>query len=606
MKKQKTFTSLSLLCLTVLLLAITSCKKNNSDNTDPIIDNPVSKVTTTISGRILDTQGQPVTGATVETEGVLTSTDFMGLFLFKDISVTKKRCSLKFSKAGYMNQFYSCIPSAGNVTYIKGVMLTHDASYTVASATGGTLTLPSGASVQFPQNAFVTSNGTAYTGTVTVNVTYLNPDDSMFRKKTPGRDLYALDAQGKEKVLVSFGMMNVELLSAANEKLQLKSGKQAILSMPIAPSQQATATATIPLWYFDETSGFWKEEGVASKTGNQYIGNVSHFSWWNWDWPYDIANIHGNVVSCDSTVQANVDVLGGSTTDSQGAYNDIFPAQYIGQADIYAFKYTSLGYLTTQTEQVPSLTIGQNYQVPDLIFSATFNNIANVTGHLVDCYTAPTSGLVVITCAQTNYWDYLYVVDSFSLMLDPAYNYKVTAISNGQYGQMTLSNLPAIGCSAYNAGNLPLCNIISTVGTNFWGTLTSTLLGTQSFAYFADNCIKGVNTLNGASQITLSATDTVNNAFAVMIMQTDNYAPGNYAWNSTTNTLYFSGNLNGIPVTINSNLTAAGENVIVTAALVGSNVAGSYSGPVTITSPSYPGLSIPGTLTGNFNVYRNH
>jgi hypothetical protein len=37
------------------------------------------------------------------------------------------------------------------------------------------------------------------------------------------------------------------------------------------------------MWYIDEQTGIWKEEGVAVKNGNNYIGEVKHFSFWNCD-----------------------------------------------------------------------------------------------------------------------------------------------------------------------------------------------------------------------------------------------------------------------------------------------------------------------------------
>jgi hypothetical protein len=603
MKTLKQLTGMGLVCLTFLMLFITACKKNESDTTDPVIDTPAAaKITTTLSGRIIDASGQPVSGALVECSGSTTTTDIMGLFLFKDVQVNKKRCSLKFTKSGFLTQYYSCIPSAGTVTYIKGMMITKDGSYTVSATAGGTVTLTSGASVAFPANAFSKADGSAYSGTVTVNVTYLDPDDSLFRAKTPGRDLYALDAQGTEKVLVSFGMMNVELFTASNEKLQLTTGKSATLTMPVATSQQATAPASMPLWYFDETAGLWREQGTATKTGSQYVGTVSHFSWWNCDQSSGIAFINGVVGSCDSTPFANVNV-GAAVTDGLGNFNGLWaassPISYVN-----ATYYDGVNYYSTQFETVPTLNVGQVFTVPALVFGGS-SNMNNVTGQLVDCNNTLTSGIIIVTCAQTGYWDYQWSNGSFSFALASNYTYKLSAAYNNQYGQMTISGLSPIGCAALDVGNLPLCNTIGSGPSNLTMTLTSALLGTQSLSYFVDHCTQGTNSLNGSSQISLSATDTVNNAFAVMLMQVSSYTPGNYLWNGGTNNIYFSGNLNGIPVTVNANLSAAGQNVITTAAPVGSNMVASFSGPVTITSPSYPGITIPGTLTGSFDVYRN-
>src|SRR5207342_1983487 len=45
----------------------------------------------------------------------------------------------------------------------------------------------------------------------------------------------------------------------------------------------ATAPSTIPMWYFDEQDGTWREEGDASLSGDIYSTTVHHFSFWNCD-----------------------------------------------------------------------------------------------------------------------------------------------------------------------------------------------------------------------------------------------------------------------------------------------------------------------------------
>jgi hypothetical protein len=52
-------------------------------------------------------------------------------------------------------------------------------------------------------------------------------------------------------------------------------------------TQIAIAPESIPLWFFDENVGYWKEQGEAVKIGNRYIGEVTHFTWWNCDLPID-------------------------------------------------------------------------------------------------------------------------------------------------------------------------------------------------------------------------------------------------------------------------------------------------------------------------------
>ena len=44
------------------------------------------------------------------------------------------------------------------------------------------------------------------------------------------------------------------------------------------------------------------------KTGSFYIGTVSHFTWWNCDYPGDRATIKGRVIDCGGNPLPNVTV----------------------------------------------------------------------------------------------------------------------------------------------------------------------------------------------------------------------------------------------------------------------------------------------------------
>jgi hypothetical protein len=111
---------------------------------------------------------------------------------------------------------------------------------------------------------------------------YLDPLATDASAHMPG-DLRGIDSSGKETMLRSFGMMLVELEGDGGEKLQIAPGKLASLSMKIPDALKTTAPATIPLWYFNDTTGRWIEQGAAVRKGDQYCGQTSHFTWWNCD-----------------------------------------------------------------------------------------------------------------------------------------------------------------------------------------------------------------------------------------------------------------------------------------------------------------------------------
>ena len=68
------------------------------------------------------------------------------------------------------------------------------------------------------------------------------------------------------------------------------------MSIPVGSTQTSSAPAEIPLWYFDETNGVWKEEGKATLQGNEYVGEVSHFTFWNCDISWDLIYLDGSVL----------------------------------------------------------------------------------------------------------------------------------------------------------------------------------------------------------------------------------------------------------------------------------------------------------------------
>jgi hypothetical protein len=99
-------------------------------------------------------------------------------------------------------------------------------------------------------------------------------------------------------ILYSYGILRVVMTGAAGESLQLAPGQTSTLVVDIPESQLATAPATIPLWYFDETAGVWQEEGQATRQGDKYTGTVKHFTDWNCDAPSGVATLRGRLVDC--------------------------------------------------------------------------------------------------------------------------------------------------------------------------------------------------------------------------------------------------------------------------------------------------------------------
>ena len=124
----------------------------------------------------------------------------------------------------------------------------------------------------------------------------------------PG-DLRAFDVDNQLSLLITYGMIAVELSDASGAEVKIAEGKTATISMPVPASQLSNAPSTIPLWYFDESKATWIEEGEATRQGNSYVGEVKHFTFWNCDIPTDFIKLCGSIELPNS--QDTVNMAGG-------------------------------------------------------------------------------------------------------------------------------------------------------------------------------------------------------------------------------------------------------------------------------------------------------
>ena len=269
-------------CFAVLFA---TCQKDFSvDNGNGNIPNiPSTNVTASVAGRVIDQNGEPVKGALV-TAGLMTATtDVNGSFSINNANVLDQAAFVKAEKTGFFTGSRTFVARQNQDHYVEIQLLTKTVIGMVSATSGGTINVANGSAITLPANGIVVeSTGAAYTGNVQVSMAWIDPTSVNLFRQMPG-DLRGIDEAGRENNLQSFGMLAVELNGSGGEKLQIASGKKASLKFPLPSAIQASAPATIPLWSFNETTGLWKQEGSATKSGNVYLADVSHFSFWNCD-----------------------------------------------------------------------------------------------------------------------------------------------------------------------------------------------------------------------------------------------------------------------------------------------------------------------------------
>ena len=278
----------------LLLLFFFSCSDKNSENTGTT-DSVTSDVQVVLKGIVTNTKGEPIPFVSMTTKEGVMETDSLGEFIIDNPPIEGDRYVIRFSKEGFYDFIYS-----KEVTDSTGVFIiltprgNSDISRSISFSSGkGIAVNINGMIVQIPSNAIAYDDtGEDYNGVVKMDMLYLNPDSSDFKRMMPGGDMLAIRNSLDTTFLISCGMVNVLLSDENGKKLQLRKSSQASLTYPIPVSMQGCAPDTMPLWYFDEQKGLWIEEGYSVKEGNVYKGVVNHFSWCNGDLPHLSAQVN--------------------------------------------------------------------------------------------------------------------------------------------------------------------------------------------------------------------------------------------------------------------------------------------------------------------------
>ena len=394
-----------------ITLFLFSCKKNFDSNASTIDTVPdlITKVNSSVSGFVADQNNAPVVGATVKAGAANTTTDKYGYFEFKDIQVVKEAATVEISYAGYFKGIKTYMATEGKAAFFRIKLLQKTMAGTINAGSGGDVSLSNGLNISLPANAVKNAaTGLAYTGTVNVAAQFIDPTSNEINNIMPG-DLRGINADGNIKGLTSYGMMAVELTGASGELLQIADGKKSTITFPVPTSISVSAPAIIPLWYFDESNGLWKEQGTATKTGNTYVGEVSHFSFWNCDLPNITTSISCTILNNDSTPIPFIKVRifeSANPNSSRTAYTDLngyvrggVPANTNLTMEIIfeAFNCNNIIYSHNFIIGSGSLSMGNIIVAPPGGYAVLKGRVKNCTGNPLN------NGCVWISSENVNY-----------------------------------------------------------------------------------------------------------------------------------------------------------------------------------------------------------
>jgi len=449
----------------------------HTTTTTPTTTTPPTTTTTTTSpvteqygivmGTVVDIYDSPLGDVTVAVAGKSAETNSQGWFSISDIA-SSERALVAFSKDGYVATQKITEVRVGDSSFLDVTMVQAGAAQPLDAATGGTITQGDG-SVIIEANSLVDAQGIPVTDDAEVSLTPFDPTIESHREAFPGNFAGLVD--GEEKPFESYGFMDVTVTGSG--PLQLASGKTATIEIPIPAADVASAPDTIDLWYYDNTDGYWKNEGTATKVGSVYRGTVAHFSDWNADLLYDLAYITGRVVDTEGTPQVGATVIcdgvdysarSQATTSADGGFRvSVKPNSYV---QIWASKG---GRSSTPTTEATPASPGGEEDIGDIVIAAPVIQITLTWGENPRDLD---SHLTAVLSGGESF--HVYYSDQGSLTSEPyaeldtddttSYGPEVTSISNLRQGTYRFSVRHYAGDGTIETSGAKVDLVISGIG----------------------------------------------------------------------------------------------------------------------------------------------
>ncbi len=569
--------------------------------TNEIVTAPGISIQSGVMGRVIDENDDPVANAMVMLNNQTYTTNEDGLFKIENQKLNKRGTYLQVEKAGYFPGSRRFFPgSAMNNVTVR--MLTKEITGTFQSDAGGSISTTDGAKVTFGENVIRDEFGNPYTGEVAVAIKAINPSTLAGQQQMPG-DLSGISEEGTEVALGSFGMMAVELNSTTGQPLNILEGETATISMAVPEDLIGNAPAEIPLWSFNEEAGRWIEEGTATLQGNEYVGQVSHFSFWNYDAPFPVVDVNG-VIQVEGVPLANAYVCvkmlssgwtTGGYTSADGSFGGLMPSDEL--LELQLKNECGEVYFTQQFGPLTADTDLGVIQVPP----TTSPSLVTVSGMLENCDGNPvTNGYAKIEWDGKMTYAYAASDGSFETVIDvcDATDFDVTGYDLDNLIASNPSNQAV--ATTVDVGTIAVCDVVL---DEFF---IIEFDGTGERIYLEPGAYVGTDSLSGGFiNIYLNNNSGGSNDSTYLDFRINADAPGSYTDNEVDLMFYqdyLSSDYNIIECGgscgfTSLNLTQVGANV-------GDKIEGNFTGMLTVYNLNQ--TTVTANVTGSFRVDRDN
>ncbi len=321
------------------LITLSACSGNDSTSVPP----PTTTSTGTLTGRVIASDGTgAIPNATIEVGTVRTTSGADGSYT---LSVpVADRTVVRADADGFAEGVRIARVTAGQNPPLTLQLVRVGFTQNVPIASGGTIAdTNSPAQVILPGNGLIPRTGGSPAANVVVSVTPISVASRT--SDMPGD--FTASTGGTSTPIESFGAMLIDVWDSNNVRYSLAPGSTSTIRIPVS-TRSSNVPATIPLFYLDDSTGRWIQEGQATLVTNgsnpYYEGSVSRLTYWNADLVTETIAVTGCVKNDAGQPVANafvesdgIDYSGSSQalTATDGSFQ--IPIRKSGKATITAF-----------------------------------------------------------------------------------------------------------------------------------------------------------------------------------------------------------------------------------------------------------------------------
>ena len=347
--------------ISALLLVSTLTACGGEDPSSPPPPPPPSNGT--LTGRVIASDGSGgIRDAIIEVGTARASSGANGVYT---LSVpAADRAVVRVEANGFAENFRITRVTAGQSTTLTIRLIKSVGGQNVEVASEATVRDPnSAAQVVLPANGLLPRTGGVPAANVQVSVTPINVATTT--NDMPGD--FTASASGNITQIESFGAMLIDVRDSTNVRYSLAPGSTATIRIPVS-TRSGDEPQTIPLFYFDGSTGRWIQEGQATRVVNgsirYYEGTVSRLSYWNADLVTETIIVTGCVRNAGGQPVANalVESEGVTYSGSSRAYTTTdgsfqIPIRKDGRATIIARAGTQLTNTATAGPAVSNIAL---------------------------------------------------------------------------------------------------------------------------------------------------------------------------------------------------------------------------------------------------------